>query len=199
MSGWDEGGVYYSDQAHSWRDGRGGTDDPEAAASRHSVLQKLKEFIRGFETDKNVFPYRESLVHNPKSLLVDMEDLDAFDPDLPSKLRSAPADYLPLVNHLSLCLLPFPNLWKLCFFDVFSFFFFSQFETAAAEVLVSLRSKVAGETGEMEDPVTGDVQVLLTSREDPVSMRFLGVSGFFFFCFLFLVWLFRKLMKLDGK
>ena len=191
MSGWDEGGVYYSDQAHSWRDGRGGTDDPEAAASRHSVLQKLKEFIRGFETDKNVFPYRESLVHNPKSLLVDMEDLDAFDPDLPSKLRSAPADYLPLVNHLSLCLLPFPNLWKLCFFDVFSFFFFSQFETAAAEVFVSLRSKVAGETGEMEDPVTGDVQVLLTSREDPVSMRFLGVSGFFFssflsvFCFLF--------------
>ena len=183
MSGWDEGGVYYSDQAHSWRDGRGGTDDPEAAASRHSVLQKLKEFIRGFETDKNVFPYRESLVHNPKSLLVDMEDLDAFDPDLPSKLRSAPADYLPLVNHLSLCLLPFPNLWKLCFLR-FLVFFFSQFETAAAEVLVSLRSKVAGETGEMEDPVTGDVQVLLTSREDPVSMRFLGVSGFFLIFFL---------------
>jgi len=183
MSGWDEGGVYYSDQAHSWRDGRGGTDDPEAAASRHSVLQKLKEFIRGFETDKNVFPYRESLVHNPKSLLVDMEDLDAFDPDLPSKLRSAPADYLPLVNHLSLCLLPFPNLWKLCFL-MFLVFFFSQFETAAAEVLVSLRSKVAGETGEMEDPVTGDVQVLLTSREDPVSMRFLGVSGFFLIFFL---------------
>ena len=52
---------------------------------------------------------------------------------------------------------------------------------------MSLRSKVAGETGEMEDPVTGDVQVLLTSREDPVSMRFLGVSGLFFsvFCFLF--------------
>ena len=56
---------------------------------------------------------------------------------------------------------------------------------------MSLRSKVAGETGEMEDPVTGDVQVLLTSREDPVSMRFLGVSGFFFpsflsvFCFFF--------------
>ena len=70
------------------------------------------------------------------------------------------------------------------FFYVFSFFFFfSQFETAAAEVLVSLRSKVAGETGEMEDPVTGDVQVLLTSREDPVSMRFLGVSVFFFLLF----------------
>ena len=74
---------------------------------------------------------------------------------------------------------------EIVFFDVFSFFFFfSQFETAAAEVLVSLRSKVAGETGEMEDPVTGDVQVLLTSREDPVSMRFLGVSGFFLIFFL---------------
>ena len=60
-----------------------------------------------------------------------------------------------------------------------------QFETAAAEVLVSLRSKVAGETGEMEDPVTGEVQVLLTSREDPVSMRLLGVSVLFVFYFLF--------------
>ena len=57
---------------------------------------------------------------------------------------------------------------------------------------MSLRSRVAGETGEMEDPVTGDVQVLLTSREDPVSMRLLGVSGcfllfFFFFFFFFLL------------
>ncbi|XP_062159056.1 DNA replication licensing factor MCM5 [Alnus glutinosa] len=146
MSGWDEGAVYYSDQAHSWRGGNGGEHADAEAASRHSVLQKFKEFIRGFETDKNVFPYRESLVHNPKSLLVDMEDLDAFDPDVPSLLRSAPADYLPL------------------------------FETAAAEVLVSLRSRVAGETGEMEDPVTGDVQVLLTSKENSVSMRLLGAQ-----------------------
>lgn len=57
---------------------------------------------------------------------------------------------------------------------------------------MSLRSRVAGETGEMEDAVTGDVQVLLTSREDPVSMRLLGVSGcflllFFFFFFFFLL------------
>ena len=50
---------------------------------------------------------------------------------------------------------------------------------------MSLRSKVAGETGEMEDPVTGEVQVLLTSREDPVSMRLLGVSVLFVFYFLF--------------
>ncbi|KAJ7979647.1 DNA helicase [Quillaja saponaria] len=146
MSGWDEGAVYYSDQAHSWDDGNGRGGDPEATGSHHSILQKFKEFIRNFETGKNVFPYRESLVHNPKHLLIDMEDLDAFDADLPAKLRSAPADYLPL------------------------------FEMAAAQVLVSLKTKVAGDTGVMEDPVAGDVQILLTSKEDPVSMRFLGAQ-----------------------
>lgn len=49
---------------------------------------------------------------------------------------------------------------------------------------MGLRSKVAGETGEMEDPVPGDMQVLLTSKEDPVSIRLLGVSGNFVFYLL---------------
>ena len=51
-----------------------------------------------------------------------------------------------------------------------------QFETAAAEVLASLRSKVVGETGEMEEPVTGDVQIFLSSKENCLSMRSIGVS-----------------------
>lgn len=42
---------------------------------------------------------------------------------------------------------------------------------------MSLKSKVPGETGEMEEPETRDVQILLTSKEDPVSMRSVGVSG----------------------
>lgn len=50
-----------------------------------------------------------------------------------------------------------------------------QFESAAAEVLVGLKSKVAGDTGEMEEPTTGEVQVLLSSKENPSSMRALGV------------------------
>ncbi|KAG6586359.1 DNA replication licensing factor MCM5 [Cucurbita argyrosperma subsp. argyrosperma] len=148
MSGWDEGGIYYSDQAQSLGDGTGfgrsGAVDEKA--THHSVLRKFKEFIRGFEVEKNVFPYRESLLHNPKFLRVDMEDVHAFDSDLPAKLRSAPADFLPL------------------------------FETAAAEVLMNLKTKVAGETGEMVEPVPGDVQILLTSKEDPVSMRSLGAQ-----------------------
>lgn len=46
---------------------------------------------------------------------------------------------------------------------------------------MNLKTKVAGETGEMVEPVPGDVQILLTSKEDPVSMRSLGVSDLFLF------------------
>ncbi|WRX32916.1 MCM domain - like 9 [Theobroma cacao] len=147
MSGWDEGAVYYSNQAQFTE----ASSEAEAAAasstaSRHSVLLKFKEFIRNFEKEKNVFPYRESLVNNPKFLVVHLEDLLSFDSDLPSLLRSSPSDYLPL------------------------------FETAAAEVLAGLKMKVAGDSGEMVEPQTGEVQILLTSKEDPVSMRSLGAQ-----------------------
>ncbi|KAA3486210.1 DNA replication licensing factor MCM5 [Gossypium australe] len=147
MSGWDEGAVYYSNQAQFTE----ASSEAEAAAasttaSRHSVLLKFKEFIRNFEKEKNVFPYRESLVNNPKFLMVHLEDLLSFDSDLPSLLRSSPSDYLPL------------------------------FETAAAEVLAGLKMKVAGDSGEMVEPQKGEVQILLTSKEDPVSMRSLGAQ-----------------------
>ncbi|KAK9149833.1 hypothetical protein Scep_008590 [Stephania cephalantha] len=145
MSGWDEGAVFYSDQAQFPRGG-GGDADQASAATRHSVLRKFKEFIRSFETKQNVFHYRESLVHNPKFLLVDMDDLNSFDSDLPSLLRSSPADYLPL------------------------------FETAAAEVLASLKSRVDAGMSEMEEPTVGEVQIFLTSKEDSTSMRSLGAQ-----------------------
>lgn len=102
MSGWDEGAVYYSDQAQ-FPDSGSDAAAAAAAPSRHTILRKFKEFIRNFETDKNFFPYRESLVHNPKSLLVHLEDLLAFDAELPYLLRSSPADYLPLVTTHRLC------------------------------------------------------------------------------------------------
>lgn len=96
MSGWDEGAVYYSDQALAGDDGAGARGEA-GTDSNHTLIQKFKEFIRNFETTNNVFPYRESLIHNPKFLLVDMGDLDTFDSELPAKLRSNPADVLPLV------------------------------------------------------------------------------------------------------
>ncbi|KAH7860671.1 hypothetical protein Vadar_016566 [Vaccinium darrowii] len=145
MSGWDEGAIFYSDQAQFPRGGNGGGGDSEQAASRHTILRKFKEFIRSYarKDQPNVFLYRESLVQNPKFLLVDLADLCKYD-NLDELLRTSPTDYLPL------------------------------FETAAAEVLASLRSRVAGETGEMEEPETGEVQILLTSDEDSASMRSLG-------------------------
>ncbi|KAG0479580.1 hypothetical protein HPP92_010438 [Vanilla planifolia] len=142
MSGWDEGAVFYSDQAQFPHGG----DPDHGSLTRHAALRKFKEFVRGFSGEKGDFAYRESLVHNPDHLTVAMEDLDAFDADLADKIRKFPADYLPL------------------------------FESAAAEVLASLRSKVASETGEMEEPVTGDVQIFLSSRENPASMRSIGAE-----------------------
>ncbi|KAF2613172.1 hypothetical protein F2Q70_00010453 [Brassica cretica] len=140
MSGWDEGAVYYSDQPQFPEAGDAATVSP------HAVMTKFKEFIRTFEIGQNCFPYREALLDNPKRLLVHLEDLLAFDSDLPSLIRSAPADFLPV------------------------------FEKAAGEVLAGLRMREANETGEMEEPTPSDVQILLTSREDPVSMRLLGAQ-----------------------
>ena len=51
-----------------------------------------------------------------------------------------------------------------------------QFEIAAAEVTVGLKSKETGEDGELEEPHSGDVQVLLTSKEKATSIRGLTVS-----------------------
>lgn len=102
MSGWDEGAIYYSDQAQ-FPHGTGGDSeqDQAAATSRHIILRKFKEFIRNFphKSQPNVFPYREALLENPKYLLVNMSDLLAYERDqtLPELLRQNPADYLPLV------------------------------------------------------------------------------------------------------
>ncbi|KAG6499285.1 hypothetical protein ZIOFF_039042 [Zingiber officinale] len=141
MSGWDEGAVFYSDQAQF---PRGGGDPDQGSITRHTALRKFKEFLRGFHGQKGDFPYRESLVHNPDHLTVAMEDLDDFDTVLSDKIRKLPADYLPL------------------------------FEAAAAEVLASLRLKVATEGGEMEEPAVGEVQIFLSSKESSTSMRSIG-------------------------
>ncbi|XP_009766363.1 DNA replication licensing factor MCM5 [Nicotiana tabacum] len=151
MSGWDEGAVYYSDQAQFPHGGGGATGDNEnGGASRHVILRKFKEFIRNFsdKTQPNVFPYREALLENQTHLIINLSDLLSYERDqtLPELLRQNPADYLPL------------------------------FETAAAEVLASLRSRVAGESGEMEEPEIGEVQILLRSEQDPMSMRSLGAQ-----------------------
>jgi hypothetical protein len=44
---------------------------------------------------------RESLLQNPKSLQVALEDLHSFDDALSERLRRMPAEYLPLVIPLA--------------------------------------------------------------------------------------------------
>ncbi|KAA3489957.1 minichromosome maintenance 5 protein [Gossypium australe] len=87
MSGWDEGGVYYSNLTQF-------TDaSPEAEVPPH---RPLRVAIRNFEKEKNVFPYRESLVNNPKFLVVNPEDHLSFHSDLLS--------FDPLPPIICLCL-----------------------------------------------------------------------------------------------
>ncbi|KAI3443973.1 hypothetical protein Pfo_000638 [Paulownia fortunei] len=146
MSGWDEGGIYYSDEAQFPHGGGGG--DQDETANRHAALQKFKEFIRNFQhkSQPNVFPYREALLSNPKYLLINLADLISYDPD----------QTLPQFLHW----------WSNMSFLLLLFLKINQFETAAAEILVGLKSK----------PVPGEVQVLLRSEQDPVSMRSLGAQ-----------------------
>lgn len=116
--------------------------------TRFAAQVKLKEFIRGFRDHKynERFIYRESLLQDPKMLEVQLDDLCSQQEALWRSLRSNPAEVLPL------------------------------FETAAAEVAASLKSKVPGETGEMEEPVHANVQILLTSDEEPMNMRALSAE-----------------------
>ena len=63
MSGWDEGAVFYSDQAQFPQ------GDPAAAdITRHSALRKFKEFLRGFTGPTGDFTYRYTLPHPLSSL-----------------------------------------------------------------------------------------------------------------------------------
>jgi hypothetical protein len=70
MSGWDEGAVFYSDQAQFPRGGPGG--DPAADLTRHSALRKFKEFLRGFTGPTGDFPYRYAPITLPLLLPIDL-------------------------------------------------------------------------------------------------------------------------------
>eukprot|EP00897_Mesotaenium_endlicherianum_P006093 jgi/Mesen1/5511/ME000279S04719 len=117
--------------------------------SRFQAQRKLKEFIRGFHDPRynDGFIYRDKLQQNPSALEVDLENLQSKEEALNQSLRDNPADILPL------------------------------FETAAAEVAASLKVKVAGPTGELEEPAPEDCQVLLTSKEDPITIRALSAGA----------------------
>lgn len=80
---------------------------PEAVTQTKlsQAQSKFKQFIRQFENDEGEFPYREQLkAHYDQGdyyLLVDLDDLYAFDPDLRDDFRQSPARYLPRFEHAS--------------------------------------------------------------------------------------------------
>lgn len=88
MSGWDEGAVFYSDQAQFPRGGPGG--DPAADLTRHSALRKFKEFLRGFTGPTGDFPYRYAPHHSLP--------LFSLSPDLASPWRNKTYSRVHLVQ-----------------------------------------------------------------------------------------------------
>ncbi|OAE20741.1 hypothetical protein AXG93_2269s1020 [Marchantia polymorpha subsp. ruderalis] len=116
-------------------------------ANRLVVQGKFKEFIRSYGELNGYFPYRASLLQNSSFLPVNLDDLDNFDMDMGDLIRKNPAEYMPM------------------------------FEAAAADVAVGLKAKVAGDRGDMEEPTSGDVQVLLTSKQNPMSIRALTADS----------------------
>ncbi|KAK3236484.1 minichromosome maintenance protein 5 [Cymbomonas tetramitiformis] len=137
MSGWDEGDVFFSNQSAALDDFE---EDP-SQISRHGALRKFIDFLRNFRehsADANTI-YRDALDHEPPPafLKVSYDDLHRYDNDLAIALRKNPADFMPLL------------------------------ETAASEVIASLRQK----NEEEDQTVKFAVQILLSSSEHPKSIR----------------------------
>jgi hypothetical protein len=66
-----------------------------------SVLSSFPSYLPVLRKQCN----RESLLQNPNFLQVALEDLQNFDDELCERLRTMPADYLPLVSSLNLLIL----------------------------------------------------------------------------------------------
>ncbi|EFN58868.1 hypothetical protein CHLNCDRAFT_34202 [Chlorella variabilis] len=98
MSGFDEGGVYYSDQQFV---SAGAAADEAALPSRAQALSKFGEFIRTFQIDpkSGAFPYADQLARRKDSLRVDIGHLSHpvyGAPELATALVDNPAEYLPI-------------------------------------------------------------------------------------------------------
>ncbi|CAI5535647.1 unnamed protein product [Closterium sp. Naga37s-1] len=149
MSGWDEGQVFYSNQSFPESEGPPGDDAlGDAGITRYAAQKKLREFVRNFHDPQyhDRFIYRERLQEGGGVLEVDLEDLASKEEGLCRLMRTRPADMLPLL------------------------------EVAAAEVAASVRQKVMGESGELEDARVPPVQVLLKSSEDAMPIRALTAA-----------------------
>eukprot|EP00959_Pyramimonas_sp_CCMP1952_P332289 6958219-Pyramimonas_sp.AAC.1 len=92
MSGWDEGGVFYSDQG-------AGAEEDETLMTKHLAQRKFVDFLKNFREVSADGPtkYLNQLDCEPapRSLKVSMDDIKAHSEDLHETLRVNPAEYLP--------------------------------------------------------------------------------------------------------
>mmetsp|Transcript_25578 Transcript_25578/g.35306 ORF Transcript_25578/g.35306 Transcript_25578/m.35306 type:complete len:748 (+) Transcript_25578:109-2352(+) len=95
MSGWDEGGIFFSDQ------GAGGEED-EQTVTRSNAHRVFSDFLRNFREFSSDGPtlYRDQLDFEPppKTLKVSLDDLKSHNKELEEVLRTNPAEYLPLLE-----------------------------------------------------------------------------------------------------
>uniref|UniRef100_A0A7S0RN97 DNA replication licensing factor MCM5 n=1 Tax=Pyramimonas obovata TaxID=1411642 RepID=A0A7S0RN97_9CHLO len=137
MSGWDEGGVFYSDQG-------GVAEEDEALMTKHLAQRKFVDFLKSFREFSADGPtkYLNQLdcEPTPKYIKVSMDDIKAHSEDLHETLRVNPAEYLPLL------------------------------EMAASEVVASHRIARNEALGE-EEQVKHDIQILLSSTQNPTNVR----------------------------
>ncbi|KAK3092794.1 hypothetical protein FSP39_007290 [Pinctada imbricata] len=94
MAGFDEAGVFYSDNFGS----EDQTDDGQI--NRQQVKKRFKDFIRQFHEGNFSYRYRDQLKRNYNLgqywLEVDIEDVSSFDEALAEKLYKLPTEHLPL-------------------------------------------------------------------------------------------------------
>lgn len=101
----------------------------EPIVSRQVARLKFKEFLRTFRDDNSAQVYRDQCEFGPRLLRVKMEDITLWSEELAIALRQQPALYLPI------------------------------FEEAAAAVVGELQKRVMSESGALEEPDHGPVQV----------------------------------------
>ena len=98
MSGFDEAGIFFSDNF-------GGEDDAASQMggdriNRVATKKRFKDFIRQFHLGTFDYVYRDQLKRKYNlqqyNLEVDLEDLTSFDEKLRDLVLKQPADYLPL-------------------------------------------------------------------------------------------------------
>ncbi|XP_040577004.1 DNA replication licensing factor mcm5 [Lepeophtheirus salmonis] len=96
MEGFDDGGVFFSDNFG------GGNDASGSSTSNVAIKNQFKEFIRSYHEEGSNFSYkyRDALKRNlslgEARLEVIFEDLSSFDANLADKLSKGPSDSLPL-------------------------------------------------------------------------------------------------------